>query len=234
MHLCKATSFAGSPDMGCQRLFFMIKEVLMFESKKSLSLLILVLFMAGAGCAVATEKAAVKFEPAETAAKSEPAKATTKPAEPANVISVKGKVKGISLTAHTIAVDVKNQGFLVFRLNERTMYKNAKSAEDIKAGESVTVSYKPIGADNVAYVVKKNLVKLPDGVTEISTEDVLSLVNSQKGDYLLIDARPVVKYKEEHIPSSVSIPFTQLKKEGKGLLPADKDRPLIFYCGGPT
>ncbi|HHC25377.1 MAG TPA: rhodanese-like domain-containing protein [Desulfobacterales bacterium] len=212
----------------------MIKEVPMFKSKKVLSLLILILFMAGAGCAVATEKAAVKFEPVKTAAKSEPAKTATRPVEPANVISVKGKVKGISLNAHTIAVDVKNQGFLVFKLNERTMYKNAKSAEDIKAGESVTVSYKPIGADNVAYVIRKNLVKLPDGVTEISTQELLSLVNSQKGDYLLIDARPAIKYKEEHIPSCVSIPFTKLKKEGKGLLPADKDRLLIFYCGGPT
>jgi len=204
---------------------------MMFKIGKAISLLTLTLFVAGAGCVAATEKAAVKSEPVKTAAKSESAKTAAKPAEPANVISAKGKVRGISLTAHTIAVDVKNQGFLVFKLNERTMYKNAKSAEDIKVGESVTVSYKPIGADNVAYVIKKNLVKLPEGVTEISTQE---LANSQKGDYLLIDARPVVKYKEEHIPSSVSIPFTRLKKEGKSLLPDDKNGALIFYCGGPT
>jgi|GEM_PF-629735 len=207
---------------------------MMFKSKKAVSWLTLILFMAGADCVAATEKAAVKSEPVKTAAKSEPAKTAAKPAEPANVISAKGKVRGISLTAHTIAVDVKNQGFLVFKLNERTMYKNAKSAEDIKVGESVTVSYKPIGADNVAYVIRKNLVKLPEGVTEISTQELLSLVNPHKGDYLLIDARPAVKYKEEHIPTSVSIPFTKLKKEGKSLLPDDKNGALIFYCGGPT
>lgn len=36
---------------------------------------------------------------------------------------------------------------------------------------------------------------------------------------------------KEHIPGSISIPWVQWEQK-KGLLPADKDTLLIFYCGG--
>jgi len=54
-----------------------------------------------------------------------------------------------------------------------------------------------------------------------------------KGDkpYLLVDARPHNKFLEGSIPSSVNIPETGFAAH-KGMLPADKKTPLIFYCGG--
>lgn len=50
-------------------------------------------------------------------------------------------------------------------------------------------------------------------------------------NYLLVDARPTSKFLQGSIPSAVSIP--QSKFEDKtGLLPADKNAPLIYFCGG--
>ncbi|OHB25430.1 MAG: hypothetical protein A2X84_01950 [Desulfuromonadaceae bacterium GWC2_58_13] len=49
--------------------------------------------------------------------------------------------------------------------------------------------------------------------------------------YLLVDARPAVKYNQSFIPKSVSLPKAEFELK-KGLLPADKSIPVIFYCGG--
>lgn len=53
-----------------------------------------------------------------------------------------------------------------------------------------------------------------------------------KGEnYMLIDARPAKKYLDGAIPSSVSMPDSKFEDK-KGLLPADKESLLIYYCGG--
>lgn len=54
---------------------------------------------------------------------------------------------------------------------------------------------------------------------------------SDKGGFALIDSRPHPVYQKEFIPGAVSIPWA-LWEQKKGLLPADKDTLLIFYCGG--
>lgn len=61
---------------------------------------------------------------------------------------------------------------------------------------------------------------------------VEKLVSGQGQDpFLLIDARPAVKYQKAFIPGSMSLPKAEFELK-KGLLPADKDLPLVFYCGG--
>ncbi len=53
-----------------------------------------------------------------------------------------------------------------------------------------------------------------------------------KADMVLVDARPRrTKYDKGHIPTAISIPDTQFDKF-KDRLPAAKDKPLVFYCGG--
>ncbi len=49
--------------------------------------------------------------------------------------------------------------------------------------------------------------------------------------FLLVDSRPAVKHSQSFIPRSVSIPKAEFELK-KGLLPADKSIPVIFYCGG--
>ena len=98
------------------------------------------------------------------------------------------------------------------------------------------VKYKVEGPDNVALSIKKALISLPKGVTEIKTAEVAALVERgpKTGNYLLVDARPAKIASAGHIPTAVSIPVNVLKKKGKELLPADKNTMLVFYCGGPT
>lgn len=52
-----------------------------------------------------------------------------------------------------------------------------------------------------------------------------------KEPLLIIDARPGVKYQQAFIPSALSLPKAEFEAK-KGLLPEDKNIPLVFYCGG--
>ena len=51
---------------------------------------------------------------------------------------------------------------------------------------------------------------------------------------VFIDSRPTKpKYVQGHIPGAYSIPDKDYDKL-KGILPVDKNIPLVFYCGGYT
>lgn len=154
-------------------------------------------------------------------------------------IIVKGKVKGLTQKAKMISVDQKDKGVCMIKFNDKTIYKNASSSKDFKIGEAVKITIKKVDAENIAQIIEKLLVRLPEGIKEIKTDELEALIQAKK-DYVLIDTRPGPKYKENHIPTAVSIPFSKLKKvaknmeEGLKLLPFEKNKPLIFYCGGNT
>lgn len=51
---------------------------------------------------------------------------------------------------------------------------------------------------------------------------------------LIVDSRPKKKkFDAGHIPGALSMPFSQMAKM-VGLLPVDKNLPVIFYCQGYT
>ena len=74
-------------------------------------------------------------------------------------------------------------------------------------------------------------MKVPGNYAAVDTDWVKKQVDSQ-ADMVLVDSRPKrKKYDKGHIPGAVSIPDTQFDKF-KDQLPAQKDKPLVFYCGG--
>jgi len=160
---------------------------------------------------------------------------------PRGEVLTKGVVKGISQKAKMITLDQKDKGFCFIKFNDKTVFKNVESAGKLKAGEKIKIHYKKMGGENVALEVGKILVKLPEGVVEIQTKALEEIVAGKKtGKFVLIDARPQPKFRENHIPGAVSVPYAKLKKvadsqeKGLKLLHFDKDATLIFYCGGDT
>jgi hypothetical protein len=152
------------------------------------------------------------------------------------VVEIKGKVKAVSNKAKTLSVTVKGKGVVMLKFNDATEFVNFKKTKEIKPPTAVLVKYKTVGPDNIATYIKKALVKLPAGVKEIKTEELAALVakGPLAGNYCLIDARPAKIASAAHIPTAVSIPVNVLKEKGEKLLPCDKDKLIIFYCGGPT
>jgi hypothetical protein len=157
-------------------------------------------------------------------------------AEKGDDLKVKGQVKAVTNKAKTVSVKVKGKGLMLFKFNDSTKFINFTKTKEIKYPTAVVVKYKVEGPNNVALSIKKALISLPKGVTEIKTDEVAALVEKgpDAGNYFLVDARPVSVASAAHIPTAVSIPVPLLKKKGKELLPTDKSKLLIFYCGGPT
>ena len=157
-------------------------------------------------------------------------------AEKSGDLKVKGQVKAVSNKAKTLSLNVKDKGVMLFKFNNDTKFINFTKTKEIKYPTAVLVTYKTEGPDNMALSIKKALVSPPKGVTEIKTEEVAALVEKgpDAGNYFLVDARPATVASAGHIPTAVSIPVNVLKKKGAELLPSDKNKLLVFYCGGPT
>lgn len=149
-------------------------------------------------------------------------------AKEANVY--KGKVLGVSKKAKTISIEVGKKTEMV-KFDDSTT-----GMEHAKVGEAAIINFTSKGKDKVAVVIKPKLAKLPEGVKEMQPDELAELVamGTKKGKYFLVDSRPGARFDEGTIPTAVSIPVPKMKEAGKDLLPADKDKLLIFFCGGPT
>ncbi|MFZ4480420.1 MAG: rhodanese-like domain-containing protein [Rhodoferax sp.] len=143
-----------------------------------------------------------------------------------------GSVKTVTNTARSIAVEVAGKGVIVFRFDGTTQFKNADSANDIIADEVVTVDFSQAGVENLAKSITRVIAPLPAGVTRIAAAELQQLVKKGGESFLLIDSRPGGRYNQGHLPGAVSIPLNELEKDGEKLLPADRAKTLVFYCGG--
>jgi rhodanese-related sulfurtransferase len=74
-------------------------------------------------------------------------------------------------------------------------------------------------------------MKVPGNFAAVTPEWLQSQMQNN-ADMVIVDSRPKrAKYDKGHIPTAVSIPDMQFD-ELKGQLPADKNKMLVFYCGG--
>jgi len=70
----------------------------------------------------------------------------------------------------------------------------------------------------------------PGAVEDLDVKQVESIMKSEK-KLVIIDNRTEMEYSSGHIPGASNIPQQNLPMI-TSFLPADKDTPLIFYCGG--
>ena len=74
-------------------------------------------------------------------------------------------------------------------------------------------------------------MKVPGNYPSVSVEWVKKQIDNN-ADMVLIDSRPKrKKFDKGHIPTAVSIPDSQFDKSNDQL-PKDKNKLLVFYCGG--
>lgn len=143
----------------------------------------------------------------------------------------KGKIVGKSRKAKTISIEVgkgDKAKTMMVKFDDRTT-----GLEFAEVGEAAIITWEMRGTDKYATVVKPKLAKLPEGVAEIKVKEMKDLIDSNK-DFMLIDSRPSKRYAQSHLPGAVSIPVSEMKSKAAEFLPEDKNKLLIFYCGGPT
>jgi hypothetical protein len=144
---------------------------------------------------------------------------------------LKGPVIGRSNKAKTISITV-GQGdaakTMMVRFDDDT-----EGLEYAKKGEAAIIRWEQRGEDKFATVIEPKLAKLPEGVTEIKTEELYKMLQDHV-PMVLADARPAMRYNQGHLPGAVSIPVPMLKEQKEAVLPKDKDALIVFYCGGYT
>ena len=155
--------------------------------------------------------------------------------------AVRGNLGKVSPKFNTLQVSVGKVVWIVQYDDKTSVIEGDKTsgAEQIKElpnGKEILVSFsgdeaKPLATE----IAVKQPYKVPDE-QKITNEEVVKLVGMgpEKGSYTLIDARPTGAFLTGHIPTAISLPFDSFEENCSTVLPQDKDRLLVFYCGGPT
>jgi hypothetical protein len=145
---------------------------------------------------------------------------------------IAGEVHTLSNKAKTLQIKV-NEDMQLVKFTDGIPVQNVESLKDLKSPMPVRVHFKKVGDDLVAtkIVAKPKIGVPPEQI--IPTPEMVKLVaqGPEKGNFLLVDSRPGIKFDEGHIPGAVSIPFPKMN-EMQDRFPADKGKRIVFYCGG--
>ncbi len=158
-------------------------------------------------------------------------KSTTATTEKKEKTVLKGKIINKSGRSKTISIfagkgDTAKTVLIAFNDSTQGLIHAIKN-------HAVIISYKVVGKNKVATLIQPKLAKLPAGVLEIQPKDLVKMRKNNER-FILVDARPAKRFHAGTIPGSISISVPMMKKMGETLLPADKNIPLVFYCGGVT
>lgn len=145
---------------------------------------------------------------------------------------VAGDFHSRSNKAKSIQINLGGQMQLV-RYTRETTVRNVPNIKSLKKPIPVRISVVRKGNELVATeIVAKPRIKVPeDQLMKTAELEKLVAQGPEKGGYTLVDSRPGIKYEEGHIPTAISIPFPRMGKL-KDRLPQDRNRLLVFYCGG--
>jgi rhodanese-related sulfurtransferase len=69
------------------------------------------------------------------------------------------------------------------------------------------------------------------GLVAVSLAYIKKLMD-EKADFVLVDARPERTFEKGTIPGAINISDSKFDKLAPSMLPADKNKTLIFFCGG--
>jgi hypothetical protein len=148
---------------------------------------------------------------------------------------VRGTLVAVSEKFRTIQVAV-GKIVWVIRYDETLKLSGAESLSAIPKEKEIAVAYTgPEKSPAAVSLSVKPPYKLPPEKV-LSVEEMVGLLEKgpEEGGYVLLDARPKPRYDEGHIPHALPFPFPAFDQLKDKMLPGDKGKLVIFYCGGET
>lgn len=147
-------------------------------------------------------------------------------------VAFKSKSMQIKIDNHTEIVRFDEKNLRIFDADqERPGTDLAKIAKN----RETRVDYvEKDGVKYAAIISFKGPIKVaPEKL--VKYQDVRKLVDlgPDKGNYTLVDSRPLPRFQEGAIPTAINMPYPAFDKV-LDRLPADKSRLLVFYCQGIT
>lgn len=106
---------------------------------------------------------------------------------------------------------------------------------EVKKGHEARIAFEMRGAEKWATSVTfKGPIKTPpDKLMSYDAVAKLIAQGPEKGNYTLIDSRPLLRFQEGTIPTAINLPYPAFDKFVH-LLPKDKNRLTVFFCQGVT
>ncbi len=183
-------------------------------------------------------------EPAVSAAKASTIAKICTNCHKAEPNALLGYFDNVAFKAKTIQVKIDDATELVkFDEDEIKVVDGAGKTGDgeflkdnkLKKGHEIKVEYvEKNGVKTALKIIEKPPVKVSPEML-MTTVDVEKLVamGPEKGKYFLFDSRPMPRFQEGAIPTSINLPYPAFDKL-VDKLPTDKKALIIFYCAGPT
>jgi rhodanese-related sulfurtransferase/plastocyanin len=113
--------------------------------------------------------------------------------------------------------------------------KKVEFLREVKKGHEARVVYSMKGNEKWAESISfKGPIKVPaDQLVNYDYVTKLVAQGPEKGNYVLVDSRPLLRFQEGTIPTAINLPYPAFEKN-VGLLPADKNKLVVFFCQGVT
>lgn len=150
------------------------------------------------------------------------------------IVSVSDGFKSFNVTVGPLVWIIKYNDNL--KVKEGEKFSGPETLKTIRKDHEVLVNYTGDESSPVAVQLAiKQPYKIP-AEQQISLDELKKLVaaGTEKGNFLLVDSRPPAMFAEGHMAGAISLPYPKFSQLAPKLLPADKEKLIIFYCGGET
>ncbi len=149
---------------------------------------------------------------------------------------VRGTLVSVSEKFKTINVQVGQKLVWIINYGEDLKLSGADKLISIAKDKEIGIRFsgdekKPYA---VSLAVKPPAKVAPEKLVSVDELVKLTALAPEKGGYLLVDSRPKPRFNESHIPYAVSLDNTKFDELKDKILPKEKDKLIIFYCGGVT
>ncbi len=149
--------------------------------------------------------------------------------------TVRGTFVSASEKFRTIQVAVGSLVWVI-KYGDDLKLTGAAKLSDIPKDKEVGVRF--TGGEKTPYAaslaVKPPAKVAPDKLVSLAEMTKLIEMGPEKGNYVLIDSRPPARYREGHLLYAVNLPLDKFDANKDKVLPKEKNKLLIFYCGGMT
>jgi hypothetical protein len=149
---------------------------------------------------------------------------------------VRGTLVSVSEKFKTINVQVGQKLVWIINYGEDLKIAGADKLLSISRDKEIGIKFtgdekKPYA---VSLAVKPPAKVAPEQLVSIDELAKFTAISPEKSGYLLVDSRPKPRFNESHIPHAVSLDNTKFDELKDKMLPKEKDKLIIFYCGGVT
>jgi rhodanese-related sulfurtransferase len=158
-----------------------------------------------------------------------------------NANELRGVFENVAFKSKSLQLKIDNATEIV-RFDVSTLkvvdsgeVKPAEALRDVAKGREVRIEFVDMDSIKSATLISfKGPIKVaPEKLVSYADVEKLVAMGPAKGNYALIDSRPLARFQEGAIPTAINLPFPAFDKF-VDRLPPDKTKLVVFYCSGVT